>query len=420
MDDAEFEVTPLDTEFVASDGGARSLPPRVHGPRRRLQRAGTLGAVLAVLLVGAAIVVTTADASGGLSAIFFGTPAATATLPIDADLIYFEHSAPWSASKPVVDGKALAIDLNGNVPAFVRLPRGRHTLTYQTTLFPALRCTISVPASPGDTCPLGPHTDLNLGSVEARAVDLGATPARLSADEEAALAAAVHRVVDLMQPAVEVRPGEQYLTDAGVQTATQQLLAMLVYQLALHSTADCATIGCTVSGCAYLCVSAQGNTTAWQMVSYLTTGWRYTTESGAPVGTLSSLFGQDIVESWAALEVRWADGWQVSEQPDFGPGLQPGSMGPNPTCNRSIFWQTLGLYLPFSEARTGASFAAGCLYVAEPLNAQGVPLPFVRLLYRFGVMLAVDAAAHQALPSLPVADVYEQGLAQQIAVTPQG
>jgi len=36
------------------------------------------------------------------------------------------------------------------------------------------------------------------------------------------------------------------------------------------------------------------------------------------------------------------------------------------------------------------------------------------LLYHFGVLLAVNAAAHGYWPGLPTADAYEQGIAKQL------
>jgi len=62
--------------------------------------------------------------------------------------------------------------------------------------------------------------------------------------------------------------------------------------------------------------------------------------------------------------------------------------------------------------------AAGCLGVAVPVTSNNeAPLPATKgayFLYRFGVLLAVNNQAHQYFPDLPLADAYEQGIAQQI------
>ena len=65
----------------------------------------------------------------------------------------------------------------------------------------------------------------------------------------------------------------------------------------------------------------------------------------------------------------------------------------------------------------GVPVASGCLIV---MTVAGQPPLLV--LHRFGVALAANATAARTLccPVLPIADAYEQQLAQRILVTPQG
>lgn len=122
------------------------------------------------------------------------------------------------------------------------------------------------------------------------------------------------------------------------------------------------------------------------------------------------------------LHILWTTkGWQVSIQhvdntlPEINVVYDPACMslvetvqsqtaygithGSNP---QNVHWQFF----------VGTNHAAGCLGVATP---EYTHKPIVYFLYRFGVMLAANAAAHDGFPDVPVADSYEQAIAQQIA-----
>jgi hypothetical protein len=77
--------------------------------------------------------------------------------------------------------------------------------------------------------------------------------------------------------------------------------------------------------------------------------------------------------------------------------------------NDQVNWQYLA----------GTNSANGCLAEGSLLNNfTPVPtLPAPQLLYRFGVLLAVNAVAHRYWPDLPVADSYEQGIAKQLGAS---
>ena len=68
----------------------------------------------------------------------------------------------------------------------------------------------------------------------------------------------------------------------------------------------------------------------------------------------------------------------------------------------------------------GANEAAGCLGVVVPApNTTATPTDFKQppayFLYRNGVLYAANALAHSEFPGVPLADGYEQSIAQQIA-----
>jgi hypothetical protein len=67
---------------------------------------------------------------------------------------------------------------------------------------------------------------------------------------------------------------------------------------------------------------------------------------------------------------------------------------------------------------TGHNLADGCVAAIVPQQQTIPPAstpPVAYCLYRFGVLLAANTLAHRYWPDLPVADAYEQQLAQQVA-----
>jgi len=63
------------------------------------------------------------------------------------------------------------------------------------------------------------------------------------------------------------------------------------------------------------------------------------------------------------------------------------------------------------------TFALGCLLQVKEVTLPSTPTPIApapvaTFLHRFGVLVAVNDAAHRLLPFLPLADVYEMRLAK--------
>lgn len=68
----------------------------------------------------------------------------------------------------------------------------------------------------------------------------------------------------------------------------------------------------------------------------------------------------------------------------------------------------------------GSNHDDGCLGAASPdynYNFQIIPPQSALFLYRCGILIAVNPLAHRYFPDLPVADAYEQGIAQSIATS---
>lgn len=69
------------------------------------------------------------------------------------------------------------------------------------------------------------------------------------------------------------------------------------------------------------------------------------------------------------------------------------------------------------QYRAGANAVNSCLINVALRNLNGTPIPsapMAYLLYRCGVLLAVNEATHRYWPNLPVADAYEQSIARQL------
>lgn len=123
------------------------------------------------------------------------------------------------------------------------------------------------------------------------------------------------------------------------------------------------------------------------------------------------------------------------------PTLVPGSnlfyVQTSPACEAAFYLVTQSGYTTYSNINlpgnpnatinwstgNGANLAAGCLLTATAFPPQANPdtpvpttPPFAHCLYRFGVLLALDSEAHTLWPNLPLADAYEQNIAQQIKV----
>src|SRR5262245_53363276 len=159
------------------------------------------------------------------------TPAPTPLVRLGPDSLQVLHGVPWGALR--LDGQSaatLGISLapripDESAPAFT-LRAGQHTLEYSAEPFPTVRCQISQPASPSDTCPLfDPPPKYPLQNQNgSRILDVGATLDHLSANQLTALqqAAQTRLNVGLGQATARVELGERYLgADGQIATTTQ-------------------------------------------------------------------------------------------------------------------------------------------------------------------------------------------------------
>jgi hypothetical protein len=384
VDDFELERSKLrrgDSAGAAAEAGGNVRAPsseQVRGQRRRIGiRVGVLCAALVVLVVVVGLPEwSTAGGLLGLNAAQQHTGGAFLTL----DVI---DSVPWGTL--FVDDAVL-----GQPYVVLTLEPGVHSVHYVAAPFPELRCVVSVPLAASDTCKVRPARSGAQGP-EPPALDLEATFDRLPVGEVEALAAAVQTQLSALTSATTVQPGERYVADDGrVAVAREPISAALTYELNLEERrAD--PFNTPEASCVTFCV-APGQVDLlngrWQIYAHLLIRWRYSPpHAPAFFSFLTPANSQDVA---MPVDAFWTGRWQAVLGPNTPRGL----------CAMAGFL-TADLPLPppgsFSADDALAPTAAdGCLLTFTAAT-EGTPVIVQRLrvLYRFGLLLAADVQTHE-------------------------
>ncbi len=383
------------------------------------RRARGSAVVALTLLVCAGILLSLPGPQASLRQALAGpTPTPTATLAPGSDIVYFEQTAPWG--RLTLDGKPLLLDQQNGQGS--TLPAGRHTLAYEAAPWPPLRCQISVPAQRGDTCPINVGVMYN-NLPASRAVDLGATPAKLPDAQRAALTSAVADAFQANRETADLQPGDHYLgADGSPAVAAEPMRATLLLTL----NTDPARV---TSGVPFQCVSicdfgGGGGGAGFDWLTFaarVIVRWQFATSDGKVIQPDASADLDAIYQVGA----QWANGtWKATATPYYQGG------------SGQLCWQAFSRAFPpngnplpnasgvATRPYPGPSDADGCVEVVSPGNNGGgssspfatpTPLPPDTAIFvsRFGVVLAGNDAAHAAQPQLPVAGAHERALAQQ-------
>lgn len=421
----------LDESLDELPASGRVSPDFPRTPHSRLPRVAASALLLALICL--LLVTTLPEAPDVLRTVLhLPTPTATPGLALNADLIYFIHPVPWGDLR--IDGASVAsatVNLDTQPSGPLRLERGRHTLAYKAPPFSPVQCVVSVPALPADTCVQGSFQDSGIdGSPPAvRVIDLQAVPERLPPASYTQLLAALHQAIDLPARPAMVVAGERYLdADGTIQLATQPLVAALVQQVGASTVPPCASQDPNLFSpdgscepCPLVCAAVPDpHAPAWLLWVHLDLGWRFERMDGSVLAQLAPLAPDGEWYDWPYQEVEstvHGGAWQViANNP-------PPS--PNPGCTIASGWVSNEANAPGTTTHylittTSANpFSAGCLVTVAPVDILGQSLGApAYFLYRFGVLLAVDAAAHQLLPELPRATAAEVSLANQLASQP--
>ena len=170
------------------------------------------------------------------------------------------------------------------------------------------------------------------------------------------------------------------------------------------------------------------SSSGWNVIAIAQPLWTFTTTSGAVmVRNQPNTAIQDMNNTqFLSLHITWdSAAWHVSTSSISAQG----PLG-NPVCTsaQQDAQELAGDFVINSQViQTDQSvvldpdIAGGCLVMFRPSTEPGLtPTPVsvnqvAYCLHRFGVLLAANGLAHRMWPYLPMADTYEQQLAQQLA-----
>lgn len=432
----DIEIIPLPESAENEQAARPRLPARMYAPfapRRRRRRLFML--VLLAALTALIILSSTASIHDLIARII---PTPVPMPPLDASHFYVQGDPPWG--QLAIDGRAVA-----HLPAIaidrpLRLSPGHHTLQWRAAPFLTQSCIISVPTDfSSDTCKDDMNSAPISGGRYVRIITFATSLAHLPPAQRTTLTEAAQAALDGQHSTTTVRTGEYYaLSPTSCRftqpappqlapcytVARQPLKATLSFQLDTNASADLSCDSpepdqpCTFSAqnCHLFC-SVDFAPAAWIVGTAVSASWTFTTLDGRIMAR--NVPDNALEEDFVLMQVAWDQaGWHVTPLL----GGSNGSLPPfgYPTCqslesNTNLFGSMAGA-LQWNFAASSV-LADGCATEATPEPALGArPLPSTRgayCLYRFGVILAVNNLAHYYWPFLPVADAYEQSLAQR-------
>jgi hypothetical protein len=363
-----------------------------------------------VLLVTVLLLGSVPDSRISLAALLhLPTPTPTAPLAFGADQFSAVNGVPWGVLRS--DGKPVALSQSQAVFIF-SLPRGQHTLEYRAQPFPVLRCVVTVPVSPRDTCPLLTATEAVHNIGVGRYLDFRCTPQALPAQQVAALQTVIQRGLDALQLTTTVPPGARYLgADGTPQVARAALTATFSYRLNLDVN-ESFNVG--MGACITFCGSFGSVGAGWIVAVHALFGWHFAGAGIAPIDVPAIVHTPS--DTVLPEQVTWRNGWQLDTQP-FDSGQLCGALvntafalvtSPDIASTLSVNMQA------------APNPADGCLYTFTPSadSSSTAPAPTSTYLYRFGLLFAVNSEAQRMQPSLLAANAEERALARQLATQP--
>lgn len=472
LNDHDVELISLDeipekqTQTAIPSGGrfVRSqLAPRFNRRTRILQTTAlaifTLILLLTLLFGYAPTRTIVLNAAGSL----FPTP--TATLAPGTNSFYLDASPGWG--QLFVDSRRInPLPTYGTGNTLI-LTNGIHSIIWHAPPFEDQHCTISIPPNLAhDTCQYNQGID-NTEGHSSWLLTFSVSLAQLSPSQRMALTQAMQAALDAQQATTIVQPGESYAVSRSyaasmygnaqpdVKTA-QPLRATLHFQLDtnINSQAHCiddifeeqAQSGCWFDGqnCLLLCsFPAYEQNLAYPASQWVTYGmvrssWDYSTLNGQLVATNQPDLdapGATQDEHRLPFNISWSGNRWHATTAFSQKGLLPA--GPNPFCYpaQDEFFQYNMIHMLTENIQGMLAYtlnyqatlnpADGCIVTLNlgQDTSPGIPEPTTvgtpKYLERFGVFVALNSAAHKLWPppALPMADAYEQQLAQQVAST---
>jgi hypothetical protein len=460
----EQEIELMDLEIPREDdpkehnGAAASSSDSVlvslHSQRTSRQRRRRLILTASVIVLVVLVILGSSAATRNAALGFFlgRAPTPAPLLIPSTDLFYTEGIPPWGHL--LVDGHSVALLPIDSVNKPLRLARGHHSLLVIAEPFQPIRCSISVPLARTDTCHLT-TTDQQLLS-RGWHITFFESLANLPIAERAALIQATQAELDKHQSTDQVQPGEQFVhvgVSHAIDTATQPLQATLRFHLVVPSTLNtsCASVdkptdpSCSseLQHCYLFCPLAgespllstlnrqyplSTTLTSWNVEVAMLAYWSYNTLDNKVVATDQPDTPPDIItidEHLVTLGITWeGERWHVAV---LGPIIQAGNVLACIPAEDNFAKlllpgnTTVDYTFTAFQFASGPVSASGCLIVAQQLlRGTAEPTshtPVAYCLYRFGLFLAANDVAHHLWPQIPVANAYQQTLAQHLIIT---
>ncbi|HEV2235421.1 MAG TPA: hypothetical protein VGR57_02060 [Ktedonobacterales bacterium] len=379
------------------------------------------------------------------------TPTLAPALP-GANSFYFLPAPTWVFVW--VDGQRLGdVPLAGTAAPPLRLPPGTHHIEWLGSPFNQPRCALVVPIPfiyrPGtNACAIQPY----LGRPAGYVLQYRESLATLSSQQQDALRTAIQGGLNAEPASAAMRAGQPYLVPVPqtvapsgfrLATAPAALRATLSFTLDPNPpwSEPCAESGETLQPCRFadqdcrlLCTlpDTSFGGIGWLVAVPARASWTLTTLDGVPAGTAAD--GPHQADVLVVMRLSWDfSGWHAP--PLFGHAAG-GAVADDTVCAPARDWLASGAALlglapgplvpggTLTGADGSVTYASGgdptdgCAVTVQPGALAFAPSPAVtqpmQFLLRFGVLLAVNDAAHQVVPGLPVADSAEQAIAQRL------
>lgn len=455
MSDVERETPLDDVEITDLDRPAGPVfPRRPHLTWR--QRGVSLLITSALFLLILGLLLNSSGEVRSLLARTFAHPTPAAG-PNDLS-IYVRGNPSWGQF--TLDGHALARPpIIGKEKPLILTP-GSHTITWQAAPFKSQRCTFTIVDALTVRGPCFFNANI-VANYEAprngMVISFFASSSDLPVDQHAALLQQIQQAMAGYGGSEVMYPGESYaVSEQAIEAnpslcsiitrlalcfarANQELRATLRVQMDTSTSPndpcvrseycsmnhqDCRAI-CDDPSVLYTDQVMEG----WSVDVVIRPSWSYTTLAGRVVARDqpdSAIRGNQGYQIVPVHITRDSQGWHVFPFPkDTSTGYD------DPLCSQSgqditQLTGTPGNQNMYIEQLYDAPdhVTAGCLAVlkSQPqvITDPRTPLPAVSgqpvayFLVRFGVVLAANDTAHRLWPYLPVADDYENGLAQQL------
>ncbi len=466
-DDLDVEMVSLEEDAEGGDaavgGQSYSLPVEallaLAGRWRSSRRRGPviyIAIAVSVIILLATVARSSVPLPGGSSG---GQQNVVPPLPPGYNDFFLRPDVPWM--QIFIDGQPVKPP-GADRASSLTLKPGHHLISWRAAPFLPQSCRISIPYAVSDSCTFAREEITPPGSaVGLQIILLHESLSTLPAAQQIALRNAIQASFDSLPTSQRVQPGERYFADNRTLVATQPLQARLRFSLDTDSDANCALDteamfpqACTLAeqDCSRLCTipwNVQGipqeAEMGWLAFAQTHLSWNYATLQGQPITGDQPIDNSpanytSLTDQLTLLNITWQqDGWHI--RPLLGPDLpsptivdsgdlgQPAGaniqLADDPACvaAQDVFAQISAYSSSLLNASpqqihyvSGTNPAAGCV-VTLPLtidNATSTTLQTAIFLERFGVMLAVNDAAHRLQPDLPLADREEKTLAGQL------